>query len=358
MPASRCVCNTTRLLPGCTYHVCAKCCRAEPREPACSKHLPIGHPPVNRRARRRDDSEEADLGEHIAEEKEAPTVVAPERSAPAVNPAVPVPAESEQMLLMLQSIIQPITARLAALETGPANPAVADAKSAPPAPEAKEIVDVTHDNTFFNNFAQVGNKGPPAASLAEDVIVDDIARPAKAKKKKKNKQVTFSSFASRDTAASELGSDLSEDSEDECRTGGTITDRVRDEVKRFVKDHGTLIAFVRAQNFESARNGHECLYLARLWPLMRDPDQQEFVARRFVGLLCAEGTGNFNAMTAFFGSDDLTLSRSLLSNLVKHTNALTKYQQTHKEYAAPSNSSTKKPHRRNNKGKRGGASGK
>ena len=259
---------------------------------------------------------------------------------------------------MLQTILQPINARLAALETGPANPAVADAKSAIPASETKELEDVTHDNTFLNNFAQVGNKDPPAASLAEDIIVDNLSRPSKAKKKKKNKQVIFSSVVSRTNAASELGSDFSENSEDKCRTGGTITDRVRDEVKRFGKDHGTLISFVRAQKFNSEQNHHECVYLARLWPLMRDPDQQEFVARRFVGLLCAEGTRNFNAMTAFSGSNDLTLSRSLLSNLVKHTNALTKYQQTHKEYVAPSNSSTKKHHRRNTKGKRGGASGK
>ena len=182
MPAPRCVCNTTRLLPGCTYHVCAGCCRAEPREPACSKHLPIGHPPVNRRARPRDGSEEADLGEHSAEEKEAPTVIAPERSAPAVNPAVPVPAESEQLLSMLQSIIQPITARLAALETGPANPAVADAKSAPPAPEAKETVDVTHDNTFFRRLATRILRLQVLPRISSSMISPDPPRPRRRKR--------------------------------------------------------------------------------------------------------------------------------------------------------------------------------
>ena len=178
----------------------------------------------------------------------------------------------------------------------------------------------------------------------------------KSKKKEGNKQVNFT-FAALAAAASELDSDSSKDSDDEFVTSGTFKNCVRDDVKRLAQQHGTLLSYVRSYEWKCLRNHHECNYLARRWTLMKSSEQKEFVARRFIGLLCANQSNHWNAMTTFFGTDGLILSQSLLSNLVKRSNAISKYQRKQKKYAAlPKPSNKKHPRGRKNSGKRGQAS--
>ena len=346
----QCECGKV-LRRGCSYNLCATCCRVEEeRDPPCALHKKYKHQLPRR------ESKEADLGEHSAEEKESPPS-ALELSAPAVNPAA---NSGSDMVTMLKSLLQPMTDRLAALEA-----ASAPAPSARPATEAKEVLDVTQDNAFFSALAQVANGSPPATDPETLALAPaDAPRRSNKSKKAKRKQVNISPVVSASapvvlSPASELDSDSSEDSDDEVVViGGTITDAVRKEVKRYVAEHGSLMAYVRSREFNVLRNRHECVYLARLWPYMRDSDQQEFVARRFVGLILGDINNNFDAMHAFFGDDDVTLSQSLLTKLVKHSSAFAKYNKKAQEFAAPKPNPSNKRHPRNRgkHGKRGHAS--